>query len=219
MEAVTGSVKRRQEAGAVYGVALNGSARNAVLADHLAEPPKAPVLYMKTPNTLAPSGRAVGLPPGVERVQVEGTLAVTFADGAVRRRREDALQAITGCAAAIDLQLVHDSLHRPAVREQCRDDFLPMGAWTAWGEADIADLAVATRVNGETRAVFRLADLVRPLPVLIEAVTDFMSFHPGDVLLVTASPSGVEARAGDTVTVEIAGIGVASCTLAASESG
>jgi 2-keto-4-pentenoate hydratase/2-oxohepta-3-ene-1,7-dioic acid hydratase in catechol pathway len=52
------------------------------------------------------------------------------------------------------------------------------------------------------------ADAVFPLPELVADLSAFMTLEPGDVIL-TGTPAGVgPIEAGDTVEVEIEGVGV-----------
>ncbi|HEY1228108.1 MAG TPA: fumarylacetoacetate hydrolase family protein, partial [Ramlibacter sp.] len=50
-------------------------------------------------------------------------------------------------------------------------------------------------------------DLLRPVPCLLAEVTEFMTLEPGDILLVGVPEDMPLARAGDTVAVEIEGVG------------
>jgi 5-oxopent-3-ene-1,2,5-tricarboxylate decarboxylase/2-hydroxyhepta-2,4-diene-1,7-dioate isomerase len=59
-----------------------------------------------------------------------------------------------------------------------------------------------------------LDNLVRSIPQLIAEVTDFMTLYPGDVLLVGAAHDAPLARAGDSFSVEIDGVGHVVGTIA-----
>jgi 2-keto-4-pentenoate hydratase/2-oxohepta-3-ene-1,7-dioic acid hydratase in catechol pathway len=53
-----------------------------------------------------------------------------------------------------------------------------------------------------------VTDLIFPVDVMIEYVTQFMTLEPGD-LIATGTPPGVgPMQPGDTVQVEIEGIGI-----------
>jgi 2-keto-4-pentenoate hydratase/2-oxohepta-3-ene-1,7-dioic acid hydratase in catechol pathway len=95
------------------------------------------------------------------------------------------------------------------------DTFCPLGPWIVT-DLDPADLEITGRVNGEVRQHGYTRDLIFPLPVLIEYVSAVMTLEPGDVLL-TGTPAGVgPLHAGDTVEVEISGVG-ALCNAVAAE--
>lgn len=206
--------------GTVYGVILNVRAQVEQLGEALSappygKPPQAPVLYIKPPNTFRPDGADVPVPPGVAALETNATLAVVIGRTASRVKESEALDHVLGYTVAIDVCVPHDSLHRPAIRQRCRDGFLPIGPWITAREA-VADpdaLTVTVSVNGEEKSRFSTADLVRSVPRLIADVTDFMTLSAGDVLLVGLPPDGPQAKVGDEVTAEIAGVGRLSCHL------
>ncbi|MFE0801378.1 fumarylacetoacetate hydrolase family protein [Streptomyces sp. NPDC058812] len=93
-------------------------------------------------------------------------------------------------------------------RSKNSDTFKPMGPWI---ETDVDALAQTTtlRVNGGTRAEFATGDMVfDPFDHIVE-ITKYITMHPGDVLWMGAE-STCRLEPGDTVEVEIGGIGVLS---------
>jgi 2-keto-4-pentenoate hydratase/2-oxohepta-3-ene-1,7-dioic acid hydratase in catechol pathway len=94
------------------------------------------------------------------------------------------------------------------------DTFGPLGPYLAIGEiADPQNLAIETRVNGEVRQHATTGDMIFTIAEMIAWVSRFITLQPGD-LLATGTPSGVGAttgrylQPGDTVEVEVAGLGV-----------
>jgi 2-keto-4-pentenoate hydratase/2-oxohepta-3-ene-1,7-dioic acid hydratase in catechol pathway len=81
--------------------------------------------------------------------------------------------------------------------------------------ADVQDLAIRCRVNGETRQEASTSMMIFPVATLISELSRGTTLAPGTVIL-TGTPSGVGmARtppawlaSGDTVEVEIDGVGV-----------
>lgn len=75
-------------------------------------------------------------------------------------------------------------------------------------------LRLTTRVNGEVMQDDNTSDLIFPVGVLIEYISQIMTLNPGD-LIVTGTPAGVGAarrppiflKPGDTVEVEIDKVG------------
>ncbi|MEU9157496.1 fumarylacetoacetate hydrolase family protein [Streptomyces sp. NPDC048417] len=93
-------------------------------------------------------------------------------------------------------------------RSKNSDTFKPMGPWI---ETDVDALAQTTtlRVNGEVRAAFPTGDMVfDPFDHIVE-ITKHITLHPGDVLWMGAE-STCQIEPGDTVDIEISGIGVLS---------
>lgn len=79
---------------------------------------------------------------------------------------------------------------------------------------DIAALEIRTFVNGERRQTGRPSQMIHDIPAQIEHLTAAFTLEPGDVIF-TGTPAGVGAgfdppkwlKAGDTVRVEIDGLG------------
>lgn len=93
-------------------------------------------------------------------------------------------------------------------RSKNSDTFKPMGPWI---ETDVDALAQTTtlRVNGEERASFPTGDMVfDPFDHIVE-ITRHITMRPGDVLWM-GTESTCPLEPGDTVEVEISGIGVLS---------
>jgi 5-oxopent-3-ene-1,2,5-tricarboxylate decarboxylase/2-hydroxyhepta-2,4-diene-1,7-dioate isomerase len=203
--------------GTAYGVILNVRRQLESLGEALSQPPyrappRAPVLYIKPPNTYAPGGGAVPVPSGVDALEMGASLALVIGRTAARVPEAEAMQHVAGYAAVIDVCVPHASLHRPAVRQRCRDRFLPIGPMAPRGAVAAPDaLAVRVRVDGQDRGGFSLAELVRPVPRLIADVTAFMTLFAGDLLLVGLPPEGPLARIGQEVVAEVSGVGTVSC--------
>jgi 2-keto-4-pentenoate hydratase/2-oxohepta-3-ene-1,7-dioic acid hydratase in catechol pathway len=72
---------------------------------------------------------------------------------------------------------------------------------------DPGDLRLITRVNGEVKQDARTSLMIHDVPAQIAFISAIMTLLPGDVIL-TGTPAGVgPIVAGDTVSVEIDGIG------------
>jgi 2-keto-4-pentenoate hydratase/2-oxohepta-3-ene-1,7-dioic acid hydratase in catechol pathway len=92
-----------------------------------------------------------------------------------------------------------------------------LGPWLVpyTGEAQIADIRLTTRVNGELRQDDRTSRLIFGFRYLINYISTFTTLMPGDVI-VTGTPTGAGARfdpprylkPGDVIEVEAEGIGV-----------
>jgi 2-keto-4-pentenoate hydratase/2-oxohepta-3-ene-1,7-dioic acid hydratase in catechol pathway len=70
------------------------------------------------------------------------------------------------------------------------------------------DASVELRLNGETKQSSTVEHFIFPIPELIEEITTYMTLEPGDVVS-TGTPAGVgPLSSGDTVEVEVEGVGV-----------
>jgi 5-oxopent-3-ene-1,2,5-tricarboxylate decarboxylase/2-hydroxyhepta-2,4-diene-1,7-dioate isomerase len=203
--------------GTVYGAVLNVRSQVEQMAEAMTRPPyqapaRAPVLYIKPPNTYLESGGMVALPQGVEALEIQPTLGLVIGGTATRVAEARAWSHVAGMVLAAEVCLPHTSLYRPAVRQRCRDGFLPLGSPQAPIQASIE---VRLKVDGILRASLSTADLVRPIPRLLAEVTDFMTLYPGDVLLV-GLPLGQDlVGAGAAVSVEADGFPTLGFGLAA----
>lgn len=208
--------------GLVYGVILNDRTSLERYGERMhkpphAKPPVAPVLYIKPYNTHAGHRSVATLPAGATQVEVGATLGIVFGATCTRATEESALDAVAGFTVAIDLSLPKDDLYRPPILEKCWDGSCLLGPWVV-GAPFVADpdrLTVQTWINGELRHTRSTDDLLRPIRKLIADTSEFMSFYADDVLLVGYPLTVPTAGPGDSIAVDIAGIGRLECRLAA----
>jgi 2-keto-4-pentenoate hydratase/2-oxohepta-3-ene-1,7-dioic acid hydratase in catechol pathway len=87
------------------------------------------------------------------------------------------------------------------------DTFCPIGPWIET-DLDPRDVRVQCRVNGQTRQDGSTRAMIFDVPTLVSYVSRMMTLEAGDVIL-TGTPEGVGPLvAGDTLEVEIGGVGV-----------
>jgi 5-oxopent-3-ene-1,2,5-tricarboxylate decarboxylase/2-hydroxyhepta-2,4-diene-1,7-dioate isomerase len=200
--------------GTVYGTLLNHRSALAALGESVngppyKAPPRAPVLYLKPRNTLAGTGDEVIIPLGCPELEVAACLGVVIGRTACRISAAEALGYIGGFLIVDDVSIPHESLYRPSVREKARDGFCPMGPAVAARDAIANPDAVVLRtfIDGMLVQSASTQDLIRPVARLLADVTEFMTLAPGDVLCLGAAAPAPRVRAGQTVTIEIAGLG------------
>jgi 2-keto-4-pentenoate hydratase/2-oxohepta-3-ene-1,7-dioic acid hydratase in catechol pathway len=171
------------------------------------EVPEEPLLFLKPSTAVVGPGDAIRLLPINRRTDYEGELAVVIGRLARNVRAEDASRFILGFTCANDVTL--RDLQRPDdqwTRAKGFDGSCPLGPWIETS-VDPTDAIVETRLNGEVVQHASTIDMVFGVAELIEYVTAFMTMLPGDVLL-TGTPEGVgPITAGDTVEVEVDGVG------------
>lgn len=86
------------------------------------------------------------------------------------------------------------------------DGFAPVGP-VVTDEVDPADLLLETRLNGKTVQSSRTSLFMTKIPEMLAFITASMTLEPGD-LVATGTPAGIGPMVpGDTVEVEIQGIG------------
>lgn len=174
--------------------------------------PKEPLLFLKPPSSLLAPGGTILMPALSRRVDYEGELAIVIG----RRCRnlgpnDDARSVIRGYT------IVNDVTARDIQKSDGQwtrgkgwDTFCPAGPIVS-DEIDPlrgAPVTVETRLNGQVRQHGSTADLIFPIDHLLRYITAFLTLEPGD-LIPTGTPSGVgPVAAGDTVEVEVTGLGV-----------
>ena len=208
--------------GLVYGVILNDPASMQHYGDRMhkpphVKPPSAPVLYIKPYNTHVGHGALVTLPPGIDRVEIGACLGLVFSSSCSCTSVEAAHESVAGYTIAIDLSIPKDDLYRPPIIEKCFDGACPMGPWVV-DRDDVPqpnNLTIRTYVNDALVAERQTSDMLRPVWILVSDVCNFMTMHPGDVLLTGYPLTAPTAGPGDRIAVEIDGLGRLECRLAA----
>lgn len=198
----------------VYPGKIVGIGRN--YADHARELqnpiPKEPVIFLKSPSSLIGPNTPIVLPPESERVEFEGEIGVVLKRDLRRASRAEAEVAILGVLAACDVTARDLQRRDPTfARAKSFDTFCPI-APALLLQADVNDLTVVTRVNGEIRQQGHCRDMLFDIPELLRYVSAMMTLEAGDLIL-TGTPAGVGTLAdGDLVHVEVQGAGSTSQT-------
>ena len=203
-----------QLSGTVYGTLLNHRPAIEALVDQMdAAPykgaPKAPVLYVKPRNTLSQHGDPVVVPHDAPQLQVAAALGMVIGRTASRLTLDNALEHLAGYTIVNDVSVPHDSFYRPSIRFKARDGFCPMGPGVTSRQA-IAQpdqLQVRVYVDDVLQHDTTTGDRVRNAAQLLVDVTEFMTLRPGDVLMLGASAGAPLVGAGQTVAIEIEGLG------------
>jgi len=170
--------------------------------------PEEPLLFLKPSTTVIGPGDYIPYPSASSQVDHEGELAVVIGRLARRVPAEEAGKFILGFTCGNDVT-ARDLQRKDGqwTRGKGFDGFCPLGPWIET-ELDPGDLAIECRVNGERRQWARTSQLTFGSAELVEYVSAVMTLLPGDVIM-TGTPAGVgPMRVGDTVEVEIEGIGV-----------
>ncbi len=183
--------------------------------------PEFPVLFFKGTNALLHPGESIELPTFLasDQVDCEGELAVVIGRTCKNARREQALDYVLGYTCANDVS-ARDWQKERGGGQWCRgktfDTFAPLGPCLVTRE-EIPNpnaLGIRTVLNGERVQDSSTAEMIFDVPALIEFLSGSTTLLPGTVIL-TGTPPGVGMaatpprwlRAGDTVAVEIEGIG------------
>jgi 2-keto-4-pentenoate hydratase/2-oxohepta-3-ene-1,7-dioic acid hydratase in catechol pathway len=178
--------------------------------DHAAEmggdAPAEPLLFLKPNTAVIGLGDAIILPPQSKQVDYEGELAVVIGKIAKNVTAERAHEYIFGYTVANDVTARDlQKADGQWTRAKGFDTFCPLGP-VIETELD-PEAFIRTRVNGELKQDGKISDMVHDIPSIVAYASSVFTLLPGDVIL-TGTPSGIgPIVAGDTVEVEIEGVG------------
>ena len=185
-----------------------------------ADEPAEPLLFAKFPTTLIGNGEPIVIPIEATHVDAEAELAVVIGKTVRRVPRERALDAVAGYVCANDVSARNIQYGEPQwLRGKSFDRFCPV--WPLDDPVPVSvlgdgsGLRVVQRLNGEVMQDGNTSDLIFDVGYLVAFASNVFTLAPGDLIL-TGTPAGVgwardprlSMKDGDTVEVEVEGIGV-----------
>ena len=220
----------------VFSVGMNYGRHLAEMGD--TPRPAHPAGFIKTRDSLLGSGKAIQVPPQCpDMIDYEGEFCFVFGRECHHVSEAEAMDYVVGYTIANDVS-ARDWI--PDIKAG-EPPFGPIHGWernimgknlpgfTPCGPvivtkdeiADPNDLHLQTRLNGEIMQDTKTDDLIFKLPEIISYYSRWYRFRPGD-FVTTGSPAGVGIgrnppvfmKAGDTVEIELEGVGTLTNTLA-----
>lgn len=204
---------------AVYPSKIVAIGRN--YADHAieggTEPPKAPLIFNKLPNSLSAHNAPIVLPTISNQVDYEAELAVVMGRTATRVTEAAALDHVFGYTlindvSARDLQYGDGQW----TRGKSLDTFAPLGPFITTRDeiADVQALKIEGRLNGQVMQTSNTARMIFKVAYLISYISQGITLEPGDVIA-TGTPDGVGIfrkppvllKAGDVYEVTVEKLG------------
>lgn len=174
------------------------------------KPPEVPEPFLKTPSSVIGPGDTIVLPAESNVVQEEAELAVVFGRRCRGATRSNALEYVFGYTCANDVsEREWQAGDLQWWRAKSSDTFGPLGPFLVT-DLDPGNLAIEARVNGKVVQQSNTADLLYGVEVIIEWVSRVMTLEPGDVILTGTPGTTATLQNGDTVEVELEGIGILS---------
>jgi 2-keto-4-pentenoate hydratase/2-oxohepta-3-ene-1,7-dioic acid hydratase in catechol pathway len=183
--------------------------------------PESPVVFMKNSGALQNPGDPIVLPRRLrsDAVDYECELAVVLGKPCFNVSRDEALSHVLGYTCANDVS-ARDWQLKYGGGQWCRGKtfatFCPLGPdlVTADEIKNPNALGIRTILNGQTMQDWTTSDMIFDVPTLIEFLSASTRLAAGTVIL-TGTPHGVGGarkppvflKRGDTVTIEIDGIG------------
>lgn len=199
----------------VYPSKIVAIGRNYV--DHAieggAEPPAAPLIFNKLPNSLSSHNAPIVLHKISTQVDYEAELAVVIGRRATQVSESEALDYVFGYTAindvsARDLQFGDGQW----VRGKSLDGFAPLGPFITTRDEipNVQDLKIEGRLNGQVMQSSNTAKMIFGVAYLASYISQAITLEPGDVIA-TGTPDGVGIfrkppvllKAGDVYEVEI----------------
>jgi 2-keto-4-pentenoate hydratase/2-oxohepta-3-ene-1,7-dioic acid hydratase in catechol pathway len=184
--------------------------------------PAEPVVFMKDPTTMVGPFDDVLIPRGSTKTDWEVELGVVIGTTArYLASPDDALAHVAGYAVSHDVSEREFQLERGGQWDKGKscETFNPFGPDLVPAEHvdDPQQLGLRLWVNGESRQDGSTGNMLFSVAHVIWYLSQFMVLHPGDVIN-TGTPAGVALglpgtpylREGDTVELEIDGLGRAS---------
>jgi 2,4-diketo-3-deoxy-L-fuconate hydrolase len=202
--------------GAVLCIGMNYEAH---AAESGSAPPKAPVLFYKSPNTVIGPNDEVLVPRGSGKTDWEVELGVVI--GRTARylpSRQAALECVAGYVLSNDVSersfQLENSGGQWSKGKSC-ETFNPLGPYLVTDDeiGDPQDLTLRSWVNDEPRQDSNTRDMIFDVAEIIYQLSQVLVLDPGD-LLNTGTPQGVALsgrfpylKAGDVMELEIQGLG------------
>ncbi len=188
------------------------------------EPPKQPTIFTRWANSQVAHGQPIIRPNASDTLDFEGELAVVISRTARHVAEADYASVIAGYSCYNDGSVRewqrHSSQFGPGKNFPRTGGFGPYLV-TPDEAGDIEAASLVTRLNGEEVQRATIDDLVFTVPKLIAYCSTFTELVAGDVII-TGTTGGVGAyrtpplwmKPGDTVEVEITGVGLLRNTVA-----
>jgi 5-oxopent-3-ene-1,2,5-tricarboxylate decarboxylase / 2-hydroxyhepta-2,4-diene-1,7-dioate isomerase len=192
-------------------IATHLTYRSRAVEYQMARLPQTPSYFMKPPSSLSGHLATVTRPAGCRFLNYEGEVAVVIGRRCHGVSLEQALDYVAGYTVANDWG-VHDFRHADRgsmLRVKGQDGFCPLGpAIVDAADVDPGDLTIRTYVNGtQVQEGHTGTDLMFSFAYQVADVARLITLEPGDVLLTGTPANSRPVEPGDTVAVEIDGIG------------
>lgn len=198
-------------------VGVNFPDRNEEYKDGQAAPSN-PSLFIRFPRSFTGHGQPLIRPPESPQLDYEGEIVIVIGKGGRRIPEASALDHIAALSLCNE-GTIRDWVRHAKFNVTQGKNFDRTGSIGPWlvpftDEAQLADIRLETRVNGEVRQQDRTSRMIFSFRKIINYVSTFTTLVPGDVI-VTGTPTGAGARfdppvwlkPGDIVKVEAEGIG------------
>ncbi len=173
-----------------------------------------PTIFLKPPTAVVGPDAPIRIPEWATNVEFEGELAIVIGRPCKDVKREDWKSVVMGFTivndvSSRDLQFADGQW----ARAKGLDSFCPLGPFieTNVDSIEIDNLPIKAHLthDGETQTKqdSNSNQMIKSIPEIVEWVSSAFTLMPGDVIC-TGSPAGTaEMVPGDTIEIEIPGLG------------
>jgi 2-keto-4-pentenoate hydratase/2-oxohepta-3-ene-1,7-dioic acid hydratase in catechol pathway len=167
-------------------------------------------------SALIPHGADIVKPADAgPRFEYEGELVAVIGKTARKVSPDEALGCIFGWTIGNDVSERDWQAKDPTnIRSKNADTFKPMGPWIVTG-LDIHDMTTDVRINGRAVHTFATGNMLFGPGAVISEISKYNTLLPGDVVWLGTDQVPQAVRPGDTIEIEISGIGVLRNTVVA----
>jgi 2-keto-4-pentenoate hydratase/2-oxohepta-3-ene-1,7-dioic acid hydratase in catechol pathway len=171
--------------------------------------PKKPDIGYRANNALIAHEENIVKPADAgDAFQYEGELVAVFGKRAHKVSRETALDYVFGWTIGNDVsERGWQKEDRTLWRAKNADTFKPMGPWIVTG-LDPGKMETIIRLNGRETDRFATNNMIFDTAAYIAEVSKYCTIEPGDVMWMGTDGVPENIKPGDTVEIEISGIGV-----------
>ena len=183
-----------------------------------------PIMFIKANQSFNGPQDGIMQPNGSTKMDWETELCIVIGKKANNVTEEEAMDHVFGYALINDISERAFQTERGGTWDKGKgcDTFAPIGPYIATKEeiADVNDLRIWLKLNGELMQDGNTSDFIYQIPKLISYLSQFMSFLPGDIIS-TGSPAGsgmgktpqVWLKPGDVIEYGIEGLGSTTQTI------
>lgn len=172
------------------------------------KPPSSPEIFYKPISSLQNPEGTIVIPGDSKNTHYEGELVIVIGKRVSHASPAEAKDAIFGVTCGNDVsERDWQKGDLQWWRAKGSDTFGPCGPCIARG-IDYGNLQLRTRVNGKVVQQQSTSDLLFDCPTIVSHISKYVTLVPGD-LIYTGTPGATnKLNPGDTVEVDIEGIGV-----------
>lgn len=173
--------------------------------------PDFPLFFVKLGESLSAHQRPIRRPPGFTgRVKFEAELGIVIGRPCFQVDRAQIDDCIFGYTCVNDVTAPQPLFANPEFPQWCRaksfPGFGPIGPFIATG-LDPAGLRVRGVLDGEVKQDYPVSDMIFSPQEIVWHISREIALYPGDVIACGTSVGAVDISDGQTIVIDIPGVG------------